>query len=172
MKELILGGARSGKSALAQHHALQSGLKVIYIATATAMDEEMTARIARHRKERPSAWKLAEEPLTLANTLQENAAPDHCLIVDCLTLWLSNLLAAEEIRLEVEKQALLSILPELSGDVILVSNEVGQGIVPANPLARRFRDEAGWLHQAVAQHCERVIFTVAGLPLTLKDTTP
>jgi len=170
MKELILGGARSGKSTLAQRHARQSELKVIYIATAAAMDEEMTARIARHRKERPNDWKLAEEPLALANTLQENAAPDHCLIVDCLTQWLSNLLAAEKNCLEIEKQALLSTLPELSGDVILVSNEVGQGIVPTNPLARRFRDEAGWLHQAVAQHCERVIFTVAGLPLTLKDT--
>jgi adenosylcobinamide kinase/adenosylcobinamide-phosphate guanylyltransferase len=172
MKELILGGARSGKSALAQHHALQSGLRVIYIATATVMDEEMAARIARHRRERPADWKLAEEPLALAKTLQENAAPSHCLIVDCLTLWLSNLLAAGETCLAVEKQALLSILPELPGDVILVSNEVGQGIVPANPLARCFRDEAGWLHQAVAQHCERVLLTVAGFPLTLKDTNP
>jgi adenosylcobinamide kinase/adenosylcobinamide-phosphate guanylyltransferase len=172
MKILILGGARSGKSALAQQHALQSGRRVIYIATATAMDEEMRVRIARHRRTRPADWKLIEEPLALANALQENAASDHCLLVDCLTLWLNNLLAAEETRLESEKRALLSILPALSGQVILVSNEVGQGVVPANPLARCFRDEAGWLHQTVAQHCERVLFTVAGLPLTLKDTTP
>jgi adenosylcobinamide kinase/adenosylcobinamide-phosphate guanylyltransferase len=169
MKELILGGARSGKSALAQQRAEQSGLKVTYIATARVLDEEMAARIARHRQVRPAAWKLVEEPLALARTLQASAAADRCLLVDCLTLWLSNLLAASEARLAVEKHALLEILPMLPGYLILVSNEVGQGIVPANPLARRFRDEAGWLHQALARCCERVILTVAGLPLTLKD---
>ena len=171
MKELILGGARSGKSALAQQRAEQSGLSVTYIATARVLDEEMAARIARHRQVRPAAWKLVEEPLALARMLQANATADRCLLVDCLTLWLSNLLAENEARLAIEKQALLETLPTLPGHLILVSNEVGQGIVPANPLARRFRDEAGWLHQALAPCCERVILTVAGLPLTLKDIT-
>jgi adenosylcobinamide kinase/adenosylcobinamide-phosphate guanylyltransferase len=171
MKELILGGARSGKSALAQQRAEQSDLRVTYIATAGVLDEEMAARIAWHRQSRPAAWELVEEPLALAETLQANAATDRCLLVDCLTLWLSNLLTAGEERLTVEKQALLATLPLLPGYLILVSDEVGQGIVPTNPLARRFRDEAGWLHQALARCCERVILTVAGLPLTLKDTT-
>jgi adenosylcobinamide kinase/adenosylcobinamide-phosphate guanylyltransferase len=169
MKELILGGARSGKSALAQQRAEQSGLTVIYIATASVLDEEMASRIARHRQARPPAWQLVEEPLALARTLQASAAPDRCLLVDCLTLWLSNLLAENEARLASEKHALLETLPMLPGHLILVSNEVGQGIVPTHPLARRFRDEAGWLHQALAHCCERVILTVAGLPLILKD---
>lgn len=171
MKELILGGARSGKSALAQQRAGESGLKVIYIATAQVLDQEMAERIALHRQARPAGWRLVEEPLALAQALQAHAAADRCLLVDCLTLWLNNLLAQSEDRLLLEKQTLLETLPALPGSIILVSNEVGQGIVPVNPLARRFRDEAGWLHQALAQCCERVTLTVAGLPLSLKDTT-
>lgn len=171
MKELILGGARSGKSALAQQRASESGLKVIYIATAQVLDQEMAERIALHRQARPAGWRLVEEPLALAQALQAHAAADRCLLVDCLTLWLNNLLAQSEDRLLLEKQTLLETLPALPGSIILVSNEVGQGIVPVNPLARRFRDEAGWLHQALAQCCERVTLTVAGLPLSLKDTT-
>lgn len=171
MKELILGGARSGKSDLAQQRAAQSGRAVCYIATAQVLDGEMAERIARHRAARPPDWTLVEEPLALAQTLRSQAADDRCLLVDCLTLWLSNLLATGEKWLAVEQQALLDLLPDLPGHLILVSNEVGQGIVPANPLARRFRDAAGWLHQAVAQRCDRVTLTVAGLPLTLKDVT-
>lgn len=170
MKEFILGGARSGKSAFAQGRASASGLSVIYLATARAGDEEMAQRIARHRADRPAHWGLIEEPLTLAATLQAHAAMNRCLLVDCLTLWLSNLLAADHNTLETEIQSLLNALPTLPGEVLLVSNEVGQGIVPDNPLARRFRDEAGRLHQAVAQACDRVSFIVAGLPLTLKDS--
>ncbi len=169
MKEFIFGGARSGKSAFAQQQAQTSGLNVIYLATAEAGDAEMVARIARHRAERPAGWGLVEEPLALAAALQTHAAPDRCLLVDCLTLWLSNLLAAGDKRLPTEISALLDALPALPGHTLLVSNEVGQGIVPANPLARRFRDEAGWLHQAVARRCDRVTFVIAGLPLTLKD---
>jgi adenosylcobinamide kinase/adenosylcobinamide-phosphate guanylyltransferase len=171
MKELILGGARSGKSALAQHRAEQSGLKVTYIATASALDAEMAERIARHRRARPGHWELVEELLAVAGTLQANAAHDHCLLVDCLTLWLTNLLVAGDDRLAREKQTLLELLPTLPGHIILVSNEVGQGIVPANEFARRFRDEAGWLHQDLVRLCDRVTFTIAGLPLTLKDIT-
>lgn len=169
MKELILGGARSGKSMLAQQRAHQSALAVTYVATAQALDAEMTARIAHHRHSRPSAWKLLEEPLSLAAVLKAEASVDRCLLIDCLTLWLSNLLAAGERRLHQEKKALLEVLPHLSGHILLVSNEVGQGIVPLDPLARRFRDEAGWLHQELAQRCERVTLVVAGLPLQLKD---
>ncbi len=169
MKELILGGARSGKSAFAQRMATASGLKVLYLATAQAGDAEMAERIAHHRAERPHDWGLVEEPLTLAAALRTHAAPNRCLLVDCLTLWLSNLLAAGDESLNVETQALLATLPILPGHLLLVSNEVGQGIVPANPLARRFRDEAGRLHQAVAHGCDRVSFVIAGLPLTLKD---
>ena len=169
MKEFILGGARSGKSAFAQRQAQASGLNVIYLATAQAFDAEMVERIARHRAERPAAWGLVEEPLALADALRAQASPRRCLLVDCLTLWLSNLLAAGDGRLEREIPHLLELLPALPGRVLLVSNEVGQGIVPVHPLARRFRDEAGLLHQAVARQCDRVIFIVAGLPLVLKD---
>ncbi|HOB60905.1 MAG TPA: bifunctional adenosylcobinamide kinase/adenosylcobinamide-phosphate guanylyltransferase [Candidatus Competibacteraceae bacterium] len=169
MKEFILGGARSGKSAFAQSQALASGLPVTYLATAQAGDAEMAERITRHRAERPSDWGLIEEPLALATALHTHAAADRCLLVDCLTLWLSNLLAAGDETLAAETQALLSLLPALPGRILLVSNEVGQGIVPAHPLARRFRDEAGRLHQAIAQRCDRVSFVIAGLPLTLKD---
>lgn len=169
MKELILGGARSGKSAFAQRRATASGLEVLYLATAQAGDAEMTARIARHRAERPEHWGLIEEPLALAVALRTHAAPQRCLLVDCLTLWLSNLLAAGADTLAAETQALFATLPTLPGHLLLVSNEVGQGIVPVNPLARRFLDEAGRLHQTVAHNCDRVSFIVAGLPLTLKD---
>lgn len=169
MKEFILGGARSGKSAFAQQRAMASGLRILYLATAQAGDPEMAERIARHRAERPTDWELVEEPLALATALRAHAAPDRCLLVDCLTLWLNNLLAASDQRLSDEISALLKTLPALPGYILLVSNEVGQGIVPANPLARRFRDEAGWLHQAVAARCDRATFIIAGLPLTLKD---
>ena len=169
MKQFILGGARSGKSAFAQREAQDSGLHVIYLATAQAFDAEMTKRIARHRAERPADWGLVEEPLSLATALRSHAEPDCCLLVDCLTLWLSNLLAAGDDRLSAEINALLDTIPILPGHLLLVSNEVGQGIVPANPLARRFRDEAGWLHQAIARCCDRTTFVIAGLPLTLKD---
>ena len=169
MKEFILGGARSGKSAFAQQQAIASSLGVFYLATAQAGDAEMVERIARHRAERPTDWGLVEEPLALAAALRAHAHPKRCLLVDCLTLWLSNLLVAGDDRLTVEIDALLDTLPTLPGHILLVSNEVGQGIVPANPLARRFRDEAGRLHQKIADRCDRAIFIMAGLPLILKD---
>lgn len=169
MRELILGGTRSGKSALAQRRAQASGLPVTYIATATAGDDEMSARIRRHQLERPVEWALIEEPIALAEALRQSAAPDRCLLVDCLTLWLSNLLGfANEPEFQYERQALLDLLPQLPGHIILVSNEVNMGVVPMGELSRRFCDEAGWLHQALAQQCQRVTLTVAGLPLLLK----
>lgn len=169
MRELILGGVRSGKSRLAEQHAQASGLPVTYIATATAQDDEMQARIAHHQAQRPDHWQLVEEPLALAAALQRHAAENRCVLVDCLTLWLTNLLCAEdETRLRSEVAALLEALPKLPGQIILVSNETGMGVVPLGELTRRYCDEAGRLHQAVAQCCERVILTVAGLPLQLK----
>ena len=166
--ELILGGARSGKSALAELRARDSGLAVTYVATATAGDAEMQQRIAHHRQRRPAHWLTMEEPRALAATLRAEAAPDRCLLVDCLTLWLSNLLLGP--GLEPERQSLLDTLPTLPGQVILVSNEVGWGIVPMNELARRFADEQGRLNQAVAARCPRVTLVAAGLPLVLKDS--
>ncbi len=168
MKALILGGARSGKSALAEATAAASGLTVVYLATAERGDEEMRARIAHHRERRPSHWRLRECPLALTDTLAEEAAPGRCLLVDCLTLWLSNWLAHDEAAIEAQTARLVECLPRLPGDIILVSNEVGQGIVPMNALARRFRDEAGRLHQAVAAVSDKVTLVVAGLPLVVK----
>lgn len=171
MRELILGGARSGKSALAEKRAEASGLDVIYIATAQALDTEMTERIARHRRQRPQHWDVIEEPIELASVLERQAAPERCLLVDCLTLWLSNLLAAEDNSPGVfasQREQFVELLPRLPGEIILVSNEVGLGIVPLGELTRRFCDESGRLHQAVAADCERVTFVTAGLPMTLK----
>lgn len=169
MKELILGGMRSGKSCLAEQHARASNLPVTYFATAQAQDEEMRARIAHHQAQRPSHWQVVEEPLALAAALRRHAAENRCMLVDCLTLWLTNLLCIEgEARLRQETGALLEALPGLPGIIILVSNETGMGVVPLGELTRRYCDEAGRLHQALAQRCDKVILTVAGLPLNLK----
>lgn len=182
MAELIIGGARSGKSAYAERLAAESGLRVVYVATAEVGDDEMARRIAHHRARRPAGWRLAEAPLALAAALREHAANDTCLLVDCLTLWLSNLLfagaaarqaeAGEAIDcplLAAETVALTALLPTLPGRVLLVSNEVGWGIVPMQPLSRCFADEQGRLNQRVAAVCEHVTLVAAGLPLTLKS---
>lgn len=171
MLQLILGGARSGKSRLAEKLATDSGLSVTYIATSQPLDGEMSARVAHHRERRPTEWGLIEEPVELARVLKENATPNHCLLVDCLTLWLTNLLMLEDPdRLKEEREALLQTLATLPGEIIFVSNETGMGVVPLGELTRRYVDEAGWLHQALAERCQRVVLTVAGLPLTLKGT--
>lgn len=173
MLNLILGGARSGKSRLAEQLAERSGLSVTYIATSEPLDGEMNARVQLHRERRPSTWALIEEPLALAQVLRANASADRCLLVDCLTLWLTNLLMLDNAeRLLAERTALLECLAELPGEIILVSNETGLGVVPLGELTRRYVDEAGWLHQAIAERCQRVVLTVAGLPLTLKGTAP
>ncbi|MDD2055863.1 bifunctional adenosylcobinamide kinase/adenosylcobinamide-phosphate guanylyltransferase [Pseudomonas sp. GD03860] len=173
MLNLILGGARSGKSRLAEQLAERSGLPVTYIATSEPLDGEMNARVQLHRERRPASWSLVEEPLALAGVLRANARDDRCLLVDCLTLWLTNLLMLNNTeRLASERAALLDCLAELPGEIILVSNESGLGVVPMGELTRRYVDEAGWLHQAIAERCERVVLTVAGLPLTLKGNAP
>jgi len=171
MLQLILGGARSGKSRLAEKLAGDSGLEVIYIATSQPLDGEMNQRVALHRQRRPDHWGLIEEPVALARVLKENAWADRCLLVDCLTLWLTNLLMLDDPqRLAQEREALLDCLAELPGEIIFVSNETGLGVVPLGELTRRYVDEAGWLHQALAERCQRVVFTVAGLPMTLKGS--
>lgn len=170
MIEFILGGARSGKSTLAEQKAVASGLAVTYIATADPLDladdKEMLARIAHHRAQRPAEWLLLEEPRYLATLLKTLAAPEKLLLVDCLTLWLSNLLHKDEVLKET--QALCDALPALPGHIILVSNEVGMGIVPLGELTRRYVDEAGRLHQKIAAIADSVTFVAAGIPLQLK----
>lgn len=168
MRTLILGGARSGKSALAERLAAAHDA-VLYIATAAAGDDEMAARIDHHRARRPAHWCLSETPIALAATVQHEAHAARCLLVDCLTLWLSNLLGhADDTLFERERAALLTAVERCPGELILVSNEVGQGIVPLGALTRRFVDEAGRLHQDIAARCERVAFTTAGLAHWLK----
>ena len=169
MLQLILGGARSGKSRLAEKLASESGLAVTYIATSQPLDGEMNERVRHHRERRPVHWGLIEEPVELARVLRDNASADSCLLVDCLTLWMTNLLMLDDpLRLGAERDALLECLAELPGEIVFVSNETGMGVVPLGELTRRYVDEAGWLHQALAAHCQRVVLTVAGLPLTLK----
>ncbi|MEH6387061.1 MULTISPECIES: bifunctional adenosylcobinamide kinase/adenosylcobinamide-phosphate guanylyltransferase [Pseudomonas] len=173
MIELILGGARSGKSRLAEQRARASNLPVTYIATSQALDAAMAERIAIHQQQRPSEWFLIEEPLALADALDQRCAADQCVLVDCLTLWLTNLLLdPDPQRMANEQQRLLDLLPTLTGQVILVSNETGLGVVPMGELTRRYVDAAGWLHQSLAQISDRVTFCVAGLPMTLKGEKP
>ncbi len=168
--QLILGGARSGKSGLAERLAAKSSLQVTYVATAQAGDEEMARRIKEHRARRPQHWDLVEEPLYLAEVLSKNSQTGRLLLVDCLTLWLNNLLLHEEssVLWPQEKEKLLEVLPTLESPIIMVGNETGLGVVPMGALSRRFVDESGWLHQDLAQISQRVIFTVAGLPTVLK----
>lgn len=169
MHELILGGARSGKSAHGEALAAQSACEVTYIATAQIHDDsEMRSRIDAHRARRPGHWALVEAPLALGDAIACHAGHGRLLLVDCLTLWLTNILLDGEKRFLQERARLLEALDSAPGRVIMVSNEVGQGVVPMNALSRRFVDEAGWLHQTLAGHCQRVWWVVAGLPQCLK----
>ncbi|MCE7523360.1 bifunctional adenosylcobinamide kinase/adenosylcobinamide-phosphate guanylyltransferase [Alloalcanivorax xenomutans] len=168
---LILGGIRSGKSAEAERAAASSGRPVTYVATATAGDGEMRDRIERHRHRRPDHWGLVEEPLALGRVLREQAPASPCLLIDCMSLWLSNLLHAGEECHQKERDDFLETLVEYPGPVVIVSNEVGLGIIGMDPLTRRFGDELGWLNQALAQRCQNVRLVVAGLSLDLKSAT-
>ncbi|MEQ8357573.1 MAG: bifunctional adenosylcobinamide kinase/adenosylcobinamide-phosphate guanylyltransferase [Kiloniellaceae bacterium] len=164
---LVLGGARSGKSAYAERLAERRPGACIYLATATAGDPEMAARIAEHQLRRGERWRTEEAPLDLVGALKDTASVQGVVLVDCLTLWLSNILL-RDLNVEDECGKLIEELPALAGPVIFVSNEVGLGIVPDNALARRFRDDAGRLNQAVAAAAQSVVFMAAGLPLVLK----
>ena len=180
---LVLGGARSGKSAYAEQLAVQSAAPVVYIATATAGDAEMAARIAHHRARRPAAWRTVEAPLDLAGALQLHAAANTSVLVDCLTLWLSNLLfdgAADypgagpinpAAQFTQSRDALLDTLPQLPGNIILVSNEIGFGVTPMGAVSRFFVDEAGHLHQRIAALAQQVRLIVAGCPVAVKGLT-
>lgn len=170
---LVLGGARSGKSRHAEslvEAALAAGdcEGAVYLATAESGDGEMAARIEAHRRRRGQRWRTIEEPLDLTGVLAAQAGRDRPVLVDCLTLWLSNIILAGR-DAEAETAALADCLRESGGPVVLVSNEVGLGIVPENALARNFRDRAGHLNQTVAALADSVLFVAAGLPLTLKD---
>jgi len=169
VKTLILGGVRSGKSRLAERLAVASGRQVVYVATAVPGDAEMLRRIEAHRRHRPQDWLVVEEPLALGQVLGELAEPGRCLVVDCLTLWLTNLLShADPARLGSERIALLEALPALAGDLVLVGNETNMGVIPLGEISRRYCDEAGLLHQALTARCDRVVLVVAGLPQLLK----
>ena len=167
---LVLGGARSGKSAFAEKLVVDSGLAKVYLATATAGDDEMKARIARHRTQRGEGWTTVEEPLALVDALTREATRGRAVLVDCLTLWLSNLMLAERDP-DVEARRLTRFLGVARYPVVLVSNEVGLGLVPDTPLGRSFRDAQGRLNQIVAALVPNVVFIAAGLPLWLKRSS-
>ena len=170
---LILGGARSGKSGFAEKLAADSGMPVTYIATAQVYDAEFGQRVEHHKVRRPAHWKTVEQPFDLGATLQKHAKVNEVVIVDCLTLWLAQCICPdcdrpENLTWQHERNALLNALPNLPGTVLLVSNEVGMGIVPLGEINRQFQDEQGRLNQASAQLAGKVSFIAAGLPLTLK----
>ncbi len=165
---LVVGGARSGKSRNAEALALRTGLMPIYVATATAWDAEMQARITRHREDRAGAgWRTVEEPLALVEVLRREAVPGRVVLVDCLTLWLSNLMLGGH-DTEHACSTLVAAVPDAAAPIFFVSNEVGWGVVPDHKLGRDFRDAQGLLNQAMAQVCDRVLLVAAGLPLVLK----
>ncbi|MGO3346704.1 MAG: bifunctional adenosylcobinamide kinase/adenosylcobinamide-phosphate guanylyltransferase [Marinomonas sp.] len=170
MKHLILGGVRSGKSAFAETQIEQSGKPVYYLATSQVWDDEMAQRVELHQQRRPKSWQLVEEPIKLAAALQRVNQSNNAVIVECLSLWMSNLLCLEDDAVfAYETQQLLTIVEGFEGDLVIVSGEVGLGIMPMNALARRFADEIGIINQQLAKLTDRVTFVAAGLPMKLKS---
>jgi adenosylcobinamide kinase / adenosylcobinamide-phosphate guanylyltransferase len=167
---LVIGGARSGKSAFARKLAEESAAERLYVATGSAADDEMAARIALHRAERGDVWKTREERLALVAALEGEARPGRIVLVDCLTFWLSNCMFAG-LDLAYETALLCTALGALRGPVVLVSNEVGSGIVPDSRLGRDFRDWQGRLNQEAARACDAVVMIAAGLPTLLKPAS-
>ncbi len=165
---LVLGGARSGKSAYGERLVEAAGGAMVYLATAEAGDDEMAARIEAHRARRGNRWTTVEEPIALAEALARADQPGGAVLVDCLTLWVSNLMA-EGRDVAAESEGLVESLDDLDGTVVFVANEVGLGVVPDNAAARAFRDHAGRLNQDMAARADRVVFMAAGLPLMLKE---
>ena len=173
MKHLILGGVKSGKSRYAEQLAKDwaeghSG-KVVYIATARAYDDEFGERIKRHQAQRPAHWETTEAPLEVAQILNHYSGTQCCVLLECLTLWLSNILC-DDLDLSSHIEPLCDAIERYEGELLIVSNETGMGIIPQNVLARNFGDEAGVLHQRLATLCDRVSLIVAGLPFPLKTT--
>jgi len=170
---LILGGARSGKSRLAQDMAARRWLHPVYLATAEILDDEMAARVRMHRRTRARRWHCVEEPLEIAKIIRRGIPGTDGLLVDCLTIWLSNVLLKEgRGAFARRRDELVKALHQTRQDVILVANEIGMGVVPEHALGRTFRDLAGWLNQAVAKEADTVVFVAAGLPLVLKGRLP
>ena len=165
---LILGGARSGKSGYGESMAKQTDLDVIYVATAQAHDQEMSERIAQHQLDRPKHWLTIEEPLALADVIQAHSKSNSVVLVDCLTLWLMNVMH-HELDLAEHVDALLATLEQTPGLVILVSNEISMGVVPMGELSRRYVDNLGRLHQQIAKHAQQVTLMVAGIPMAVKS---
>ena len=169
MLQLILGGARSGQSRLAEQIAQKSQKTVIYIATAQANDAEMQQRIQHHQQQRPTEWQLIEEQLYLAECLEKNDVAEQIILVDCLTLWMSNLLMHSNPDLQMDQcRKLLAILPQLKSDIIIVSNETGLGVVPMGEITRKFVYESVFFYQQLCFIAEKVVFCVAGFPMILK----
>lgn len=170
---LILGGARSGKSRLAQDMAVRRWRHPVYLATAEILDDEMAARVRMHRRTRARHWRCVEEPLEIAKIIRKGVPGTDGILVDCLTIWLSNVLLKEgRGAFALRRDELIKALRQARQDVILVANEVGMGVVPAHALGRTFRDLAGWLNQAVAKAADVVVLVAAGLPLVLKGRLP
>lgn len=167
---LVLGGAASGKSAFAEHLVLQGDYRSVYIATAQVFDDEMAEKVARHRTMRGDKWLTIEEPLALTQVLAARE-PGEAVLIDCATLWLTNVILAER-DLAEEMAGLLAALRDCPAPVVIVSNEVGQGIVPDNALSRRFRNAQGTLNQTIAAEAELVVAVMAGLPMVLKGAMP
>ena len=166
-KTLVLGGARSGKSSYAENLLREHQGSRVYVATAEAKDSEMASRITAHRKRRDKGWRTVEQPIHLVDALEDCCDKNVAVLVDCLTLWISNLMGSKkDVGEEIDR--LVSILPNLEGRLIFVSNEVGLGIVPDNVLARRFRDFSGQLNQFLATAVEEVVLVTAGLPIKIK----
>jgi len=168
---LITGGARAGKSRYAERLMAARPARHAVVATGTAGDAEMAERIARHKAERDKSWEVIEQPISVRAALRSAARPDRIVLLDCLTLWISNLMA-ERREIEIEVSGLVGTLQNAAGPVIVVSNEVGLGIVPDNALARAFRDNLGRANQAVAAAADCVLFMAAGLPIVLKGELP
>jgi len=184
IKLLVTGGSRSGKSAHAEATARALARTVSFIATARVDDEEMSSRIVLHRQRRPEGWTTIEEPIALssaiADALRERGAERHCIVIDCVTLWLFNVLGLNEMsgpdnepplqieRLERERLELLAAVRDCPAHLVIVTNELGSGVVPMGRLTRRFVDEHGWTNQRLAAACDQVVFTVSGIPVTIK----
>ncbi len=168
---LVLGGARSGKSAYAEKLAKESGQTVVYVATAKIRDDAIAERVSLHQQSRPVEWLTVESPLDLAAVLEQHAIAGTTVLVDCLTMWITNLLCEEEAKtkLTAELEALFLAFDKITGDVIFVSNEVGMGIIPMGELTRDYVDVAGRLHQDIAAVSDQVVMVIAGLPLVLKS---
>ncbi|HTN34631.1 MAG TPA: bifunctional adenosylcobinamide kinase/adenosylcobinamide-phosphate guanylyltransferase [Marinobacter sp.] len=169
---LVIGGIRSGKTKLAEQLAIESAMPVVYVATATVKDDEMTARVRRHQEARPEGWGLAEEPIELGHLLDMYAAAEAppFLLIDCMSLWVSNLLFAGDDVFANERKSFLVALANYPGNVVIVSNEVGLGTIGMDALTRRFCDELGWLNQTLAKQCDKVVMSVAGLAIVLKPS--